>query len=84
MSTTNVTVTEDWTKVADDTDDPVLVQCLGSLTWEVAAVASDADPVVRGHLLQGPGMAVSRDTIGAGFIYAKAYGSAEALFAVTK
>jgi hypothetical protein len=83
VATSNVTVTSAWTKVADDTDDPVLIQCPVRASWEVAAVATEVAPEVAGHRLIGPNQAVTRDLIGAGFIYCRLLDVSSQDFAVT-
>lgn len=82
MPTANVTVTNTWTKVAEDTDSPAAVQCLSGEHCEVATVALDAAPTVEGHRLTG--LSVDRATIGAGFVYARIIGPGNsAVFAVS-
>jgi len=83
MATTSVAVTTSWTKVADDTDDPVLIQCPVRAHWEVAAVATEVTPDVSGHRLIGPNQAVTRDLIGAGFIYCRLLDVSSQNFVVT-
>lgn len=72
MATTNVTITKTWAKVAEDTDDPFLIQAASSLDWEIAAVALDAAPVsTTGHRMTGDAESMTRSLIGAGFVYAR-------------
>jgi hypothetical protein len=83
MATSNTAVTTAWTKLADDTDDPVLIQCLSDVTWECAAVATETAPTVVGHQLRGSELVITRDNIGAGFLYARVTSAVTAMFVVT-
>jgi len=76
MATTNVTITADWTKIADVADDPVCCSCITNCGWEVAATAADSEPTVDGTRLlgnaDGPNpMAVSRTTHPSGYLWAR-------------
>ena len=78
MATTNVSLTTTWTKVAEDTDDPVLLQTLaGSI--EIAATATDSAPAasLKGHrvsVYEG----ATRTIVGGGFYWARAADTFEA------
>lgn len=65
-----VTVTAAWTKVADDTDDPVFITSAHPAVFEVALVATDTAPTVTGHRvpLMSEGDCITR-VIGDGFIF---------------
>jgi hypothetical protein len=82
MATSNATITKTWTKVADDTDDPVLVTSRSAATIEFALTATDAAPdLQRGHLLM-PDEAITRIVAGDGFLWMRvepgsAYASAK-------
>lgn len=72
MATTNVTVTKDWTKVADDTDDPVLIRrTSASGSVEFAITDTDAAPtgIVGAKFLAEEG--INRSNSGVGFIWLK-------------
>lgn len=84
MATTNIEVTSDWTKVADDTDTSVLIQpASDSVKWEVASVATETVPVVKGHPVKGHEQTVTRSLMGAGFLYVKATNVNTATFIVS-
>jgi len=70
MATTNVTVTQTWTKLAEDSDDPILISFSTPVFFEVATTATDVAPVVSGHQLQYDDQIV-REVIGPGFIWAR-------------
>lgn len=82
MAIKNVAGSMTWTKVADDTDDPVSVQCLRPVEWEVAPMTADTDPAVAGFRLRGPDQIATRDNIGAGFVYVRLTKDAAATFVV--
>ena len=71
MATVNTTVTAAWTKVADDTDDPVLITSGHPAVFEVALVATDTAPTVTGHRVEkmSDGEALTRLVLGYGFIF---------------
>jgi len=87
--TQNVTITSDWTKVADAADDPVLVTSNTKAPVEFAVKDTGGDPTVEaGHRLgdMAEGAGVTRLLLGEGDIYARIMGSepASALLVVTK
>jgi len=72
MATSNLTITTEWSKIAEDSDDPVLIQAAYGFEYEVATVATDTAPVVIGHkILRGTYNAITRSMLGPGFIYAR-------------
>jgi len=71
MSTSNLDLTTAWEKVAEAADDPVLLQLTTDLEWEVAAVATDTDPTVTGHLVRSTLQQVARSDLGAGYLFAR-------------
>jgi hypothetical protein len=90
MATTNVTVTDSWTKVADDTDDPVCISANSTLDWEWATIVTDEDPSVAGHLMSSGStrgsivLGITRAQAISGFIYARMLDSgSSAVFAKT-
>jgi hypothetical protein len=90
MATTNVTVTTTWTKVADDTDDPVCISSNSATDWEWACVGTDTAPSVSGHLMTmgqgatGGPLGITRSQAITGFIYARMIDSgSSAVFAKT-
>ena len=87
MATTNEELTKTWAKMADDTDDPVLVTFRGPAFLEVALTATDAAPTVaRGHQI-GNGMAITRAAVGDGYLWMRcdpAGSQASAFVEVTK
>jgi len=71
MATTNVTLTKTWTKIADDTDDPVTVSFVSrGPTIEFALMATEVTPSVRGHDAEFPDV-ITRSAVGDGFLYAR-------------
>lgn len=84
MATSNVTVTTSWVKLADDSDDPVLIQAPPGVEWEVAAMATETPPSVSGHSLYGRKMVITRDNIGDGYLYARLISGSSETFIVTK
>jgi len=72
MATSNVSLTTTWAKVAEDSDDPVLVQAVAG-NIEIAATATDSAPAasLRGHRLSVYESA-SRMVVGDGFYWARA------------
>ncbi len=87
MATTNTSVTTTWTKVADDSDDPVTVTWRNGAYLEVAMTAADSAPTVdRGHLLKS-GDVVTRNAVGDGYMWLRcdpAGSFSSALIEVTK
>jgi hypothetical protein len=83
-ATTNVSLTAAWSQVAADTDAVLLLQAPVGVEVEVAVVATETAPTVAGHRLYGPEMAITRATIGAGYVYARAINAASATLVVTK
>jgi hypothetical protein len=83
MPTQNATITTSWSKVVDTGDTTFLIQVLGDSVFEVATVATDTDPTVRGHVVTGNQAAVSRDLLGAGHVYAKVILGSSATLVVT-
>ena len=79
MATTNVTVTNVWTKIAEDTAEYLLVSAPYSrygtnhVTVEFAVTDADAAPSesLAGHALDGSD-ALTRGVIGPGFVWARA------------
>ena len=88
MPTVNTTITGTWTKLANDTDDPVLITSNSLAAIEIATVATDVAPSVSGHRLEGfaGGMGVTRSVLGDGFVFARIVDSrfASAVMVVTK
>lgn len=72
MPTANVEITQSWTKLANSSDVTVLVTSRSIYTIEVATTAADSAPSVSGHLLHD-GDAITRDLIGAGFLWARVH-----------
>lgn len=72
MATTNVSLTTSWVKLANDSDDPVLISYNSSSAYiQVATTAADAAPTgIEGHII-GPLEGVIRDVIGTGFIWGR-------------
>lgn len=70
MATYNITVTSAWTKVADTTNDSVLVTWDSPTVFEVATTTADTAPTVAGHRLNND-QAITRSSLGPGHIWAK-------------
>jgi hypothetical protein len=84
MATQNTTLTGSWKKVANDSDEVVLIQSLTNFEYAVAAVTVDEPPTVYGHPIRSPLRGISRDMIGPGFLYAKViYGNEPELLVVS-
>ena len=85
MATSNITATAEWTKIADATDDHLLVSTNASSAYEVATTAADAAPAtsVLGHRMDAHD-AVNRLLIGPGYVWARNIGSGDANLVVTK
>jgi hypothetical protein len=70
MSTSNITISKTWTKVADDSDDPILItrsDAVGSV--EVALTAADGAPSgIVGHTLKNE-EGITRSAVGDGFVW---------------
>jgi len=74
MATSNVILSKTWTKLADDSDDPVTVTFLTrNVTSEFALVATETEPTVHGHQAQYPDV-ITRTAIGDGYLYARIVG----------
>jgi hypothetical protein len=74
MSTQNITITDDWTLVANAADDPVLITAWDQAPFEFATTDSGDDPPdVLGHLMTdlARGQGLTRAAIGEGLIYAR-------------
>jgi hypothetical protein len=71
MATSNITVTTTWTKVADDTDDPVTIQCVTDAGFQVAGTSADSAPDVIGKTLSGKEQIANRDNIGPGYLWVR-------------
>ena len=72
MSTSNINATTtDWTKVADASDSDFLITWGDSRTLEVSTTETDTEPTIRGHRFHRE-MKVTREMIGAGFVWVKA------------
>jgi len=70
MATSNIAITKTWTKVAEDTDDPVLLTFRLAGSLEVATTSTDVAPTVRGHRVSH-GDSVTRLVLGDGFMWAR-------------
>ena len=70
MPTSNIAVTTTWTKLADTTNDSVLVTWEPPVILEVATTATDTAPTVTGHRLNNE-QAITRTALGTGYIWAK-------------
>lgn len=72
MATTNVSLTTAWVKLAESSDDRVLISYNSSSAYiQVATTAADSAPVgIEGHIV-GPMEGVIRDVIGAGYIWGR-------------
>lgn len=90
MPTTNVNLTTTWTKVAESSDSELLIQAHIDVKtsryalFEIAAVATDTAPTVLGHQVYYTEQAVTRDTIGSGYLYARAIDPEAITLVVTK
>jgi hypothetical protein len=86
MATKNFTVTAAWKLVANAADDPVFISCQTIALVEFATTAADdADPDVRGHILQ---TGVERDALSPraigidGYLYARVASGSSVVLAV--
>lgn len=77
MATTNLTLTGDWTLIADDTQEFTFGVSDGSPVSQVAiaAMATEVAPEITGQVMATPVHQVNRALTGPGFIYARALGS---------
>ena len=83
MATINVTVGADWVQIALNTDDNVLSTSRYTESVEYATTAPDTAPTVQGIALTA-GMAITRDLIGPGYIWARTVSGGSAVLAVNK
>lgn len=76
MPTTNVSVTTSWTKIAEAGEAFLLSANVRSVI-QVATTTADAAPVIEGHQLSVGGSqdALTRDVIGAGYVWARTVGN---------
>ncbi len=70
MPTSNVTITNAWTQVADNTGSELLITWNSPANVEFASTAISSAPTVIGHILDRES-AITRSSIGSGFIWAK-------------
>lgn len=71
MATTNEPLTKTWSLAASIAADPVLLSLDSAAVVEIATTAADETaPTVSGHTITG-GMAITRDILGAGAIWAR-------------
>jgi hypothetical protein len=75
MATSNINITNAWTKIADASNAELLVTWNAPVWIEVATTVADSAPVVSGHRL-APESAITRTIIGAGYVWAKVVASA--------
>lgn len=68
MPTSNINITTSWTKVADDTNQELLVSWNEPVSMEVALTSANGAPTVSGHTI-APGSAITRPILGAGFVW---------------
>ena len=72
MATQNVILSKNWKKIADSSDDPVLIQTNDrGVKFQVATMDSETDPIIDGHVIHDEKSGITRSIIGAGHIYAK-------------
>lgn len=70
MPTSNVTITNAWTQVCDNTGTDLLVTWNSPANVEFAATSTNVVPTVVGHILDRES-AITRSSIGSGYIWAK-------------
>jgi hypothetical protein len=70
MATSNIAITNAWTKIADSSNAELLVTWSEPVAVEVATTSADSAPTVRGHRLPRDS-ALTRDVIGSGYVWAK-------------
>ena len=79
MATTNPTVTSAYSQIVADTDD-FLLSCRTAAPIEVAISDTASAPTVSGHVIQPhDNEAISRDTIGPGFVFARLAGGGDSV-----
>ena len=84
MDTADLTVTDSWTQVAADSDDPVLIQRTGFGEWFAAVTAADEAPSgVTGHPVAERNQVISRDHFPSGYIWARCSSGSDT-FSVSK
>jgi hypothetical protein len=79
MSTQNATITGEWSKLAETTDDQILIQAArpeysatqGHIQYEIASSDTDTTPTVAGHPIYSHQEAINRQVIGDGYLYAR-------------
>ena len=80
MATVNTPLTNEWQKVAETADDPVLMQSYGKVAQVEYATTDDdeaPDSDLIGHRLEGH-EAMTRLVLGEGYIWVRLYASAKA------
>lgn len=70
MATSNIQLSSSWTKVAESTNDELLITWGDKVNIEFATTSADAAPTVRGHVITFD-QAITRSVIGSGFVWAK-------------
>jgi hypothetical protein len=75
LATTNVSLTTSWVKLANDSDDPVLISYNSSSAYlQIATTATDVAPSgIEGHIISY-NEAVIRSVVGGGFIWGRVTG----------
>ena len=70
MATLNISISDQWTKLADSANSELLVTWNDPVSVEVATTTADTAPTVNGHHLS-PDDAVTRAVIGSGYVWAR-------------
>jgi hypothetical protein len=71
MTTINTSISRAWVKIAESSDEGLLVTWAEPETVEFATTAADAAPTVIGHALTSKD-AITRAVLGAGYVWARA------------
>ena len=70
MATLNISISDQWTKLADSANLELLVTWNDPISIEVATTTADTAPIVNGHRLF-PNDAITRTVIGSGYVWAR-------------
>lgn len=71
MPTTNVYAGFSWVKVAENTEDKLLITWDDPATIEVATTTANSAPTVKGHKLSREN-AITRAVLGSGYVWVRA------------
>ena len=70
MTTSNISISNSWTKVADTSNSDLLITWDNPVTLEIATTATDVAPTVNGHKVTCDS-AITRGVLGTGYVWCK-------------